>query len=183
MGYLIFHDRPSTICHLPSTAHSASTIHRKIFLMKKILILLPLVAAVLQSEAQQKSHAPPRSVRHSKAKTVKAKPKKYPTHYGTASYYANKFEGRRTANGEIFSQKKLTAASNILPMNSWVRITNTRNRRSVVLRINDRMHPKNPRLIDLSLAAAKRLRYTGRGIVKVKVELLGNKLPADIARE
>jgi rare lipoprotein A len=151
--------------------------------MKKILFLLPLLAVVFRLEAQ-KSHAPPHSpIRHSKSKTVKAKAKRYPTHVGTASYYANKFEGRRTADGEIFTQKKLSAASNIIPMNSWVRITNLRNKKHVVLRINDRMHPKNPRLIDLSLAAAKRLRYTGRGIVRVKVEVLGQKLPADIVRE
>jgi rare lipoprotein A len=68
-------------------------------------------------------------------------------------------------------------------MNTWVRVTNTRNKRSVVVRINDHMHPKNLRLIDLSLAAAKRLRFTGRGITRVKVEVLGQKLPADIARD
>ncbi len=118
---------------------------------------------------------------HTKVKSLqKQKQKNIPRIIGTASYYANKFEGRKTANGEIFSQKKLTAASNIIPMNYWVRITNIRNKRSVVLRINDRMHPKNPRLIDLSLAAAKRLRYTGRGIVRVKVEVLGKKLPGRI---
>jgi rare lipoprotein A len=65
-------------------------------------------------------------------------------------------------------------------MNPWVKVTNTRNRRSVIVRINDHMHPKNPRLIDLSLAAAKRLRFTGRGITRVKVEVLGRRLPAGI---
>jgi rare lipoprotein A len=149
--------------------------------MKKTLLLLPiLLHAAVQLEAQQKTHAPPRDARHGKAGTSKVKLKKYPTHYGTASYYANKFEGRTTANGEIFSQEKLTAASNIIPMNTWVRVTNTRNRRSVIVRINDHMHPRNPRLIDLSLAAAKRLRFTGRGITRVKVEVLGRRLPAGI---
>jgi rare lipoprotein A len=161
--------------------HQPST--KKCLFMKKILFLLPLIAAVFQLKAQHKSHAPPHSTQHTRLKASKSKAKKYPTRFGTASYYANKFEGRRTANGEIFSQKGLTAACNIIPMNSWVRITNIRNKRSVVLRINDRMHPKNPRLIDLSLAAAKRLRYTGRGLVRVKVEVLGKRLPADIARE
>src|ERR1700754_1445108 len=60
--------------------------------------------------------------------------------YGVASFYHNKFEGRKTANGDIFSQKKLTAACNTLPLNCWVRVTNIRNNRSVVLRITDRMH-------------------------------------------
>ncbi len=103
--------------------------------------------------------------------------------YGTASFYANKFEGRQTANGEIFSQKKLTGASNIIGLNEWVRVTNTRNNLSVVLRINDRMHKNNKRLIDLSKSAAKKLKYTGHGLAHVKVEVLGKKPPDGIARD
>src|SRR5689334_16755336 len=60
--------------------------------------------------------------------------------YGTASFYADKFEGRETANGEIFSQKHLTAACNVLPLGTWIRVTNLRNHRSVVVKINDRLH-------------------------------------------
>ena len=99
------------------------------------------------------------------------------------SFYANKFEGRKTANGEIFSQKKLTGASNILPLNHWVRVTNTRNKLSVVIRITDRMHKNNKRLIDLSKAAAKKLNYTGYGLAHVKVEVFGKHLPEGIARD
>jgi len=98
--------------------------------------------------------------------------------YGVASFYHNKFEGRKTANGEIFSQKGMTAASNTHPLNCWVRVTNSRNKKSVILRITDRMHPKNPRLIDLSRAAAANLGYTGRGLTRVKVEYLGRQKPA-----
>jgi rare lipoprotein A len=146
--------------------------------MKKILFLIGLLAAIGQLQAQHKPHKPATG-RHPKANPGA---KKNPTHYGTASFYANKFEGRKTANGEVFSQKKLSAASNIIPMNNWVRITNLRNKKSIVLRINDRMHPRNPRLIDLSHSAAQRLQYTGRGIVRVKVEVLGRRLPAGISR-
>jgi rare lipoprotein A len=99
-------------------------------------------------------------------------------HFGTASFYANKFDGRKTASGEIFSQNKMTGASNIIAMNTWVRVTNLRNKKMVVVRINDRMHPKNKRLIDLSRDAASELGYTGRGLVKVKVEELGKKHPS-----
>lgn len=98
--------------------------------------------------------------------------------YGVASYYHNKFEGRKTANGEIFTQKGMTAASNTHPLNCWVRVTNSRNKKSVIVRITDRMHPKNPRLIDLSRSAAVRLGYTGRGLTRVKVEYLGRQKPA-----
>jgi rare lipoprotein A len=99
--------------------------------------------------------------------------------FGTASYYANKFEGRKTYTDEIFSQKKLSAASNTLPMHVWVRVTNLRNHRSVVLRINDRMHPRNKRLIDLSRLAAEKLGFAGRGLTKVKVDVLGKKRPGE----
>jgi len=97
--------------------------------------------------------------------------------YGTASFYADKFEGRRTANGEIFSQKKLTAACNVLPLGTWVRVTNLRNNRSVIVKINDRMHPRMKRVVDLSHAAAIKLGYTKAGLVRVKVEVFGKKKP------
>lgn len=97
--------------------------------------------------------------------------------YGIASFYDNKFEGRKTANGEVFSQKKLTAASNTLPLNCWVKVTNLSNKRSVYVRITDRMHHRNKRLIDLSRSAASTLGYTGKGLTKVKVEYLGRKKP------
>jgi len=99
--------------------------------------------------------------------------------YGVASYYANKFEGRKTYTDEIFSQQKLTGASNTLPMHTWVRVTNLRNHRTVVVRINDKMHPHNKRLIDLSHAAADRLGYTGRGLTHVRVDVLGKKRPPE----
>ena len=95
--------------------------------------------------------------------------------YGQASYYANKFHGRRTANGEIFSQKKLTCACNVLPLGTWIKVTNLRNGKSVVVKINDRIHPKMKRIVDLSKAAAVRLGYVERGLTRVKVELVDKK--------
>jgi rare lipoprotein A len=95
--------------------------------------------------------------------------------YGTASYYANKFEGRLTANGEVFSQQKMTAACNALPLGMWIKVTNLYNGRSVIVKVNDRLHYKNKRLVDLSKTAAKKMGYTGGGLTKVKVEPLGKK--------
>lgn len=113
--------------------------------------------------------------------TISPKSSKIPlVQYGIASFYDNKFEGRRTSNGEIFTQKKLTAASNTLPLNCWVKVTNLSNKRAVIVRITDRMHPKNRRLIDLSRAAASTLSYTGKGLTRVKVEYLGKKKPASL---
>ena len=120
----------------------------------------------------------------------KAKDKKKPgdslssstTKYGVASFYAKKFDGRQTASGERFSSKNYTAACNVLPLNTWVQVTNIRNDKCVIVRINDRMHPKNKRLIDLSKVAAKDLGFTGHGLTRVKLEVLPNYHP-DIASE
>lgn len=97
--------------------------------------------------------------------------------YGTASYYHDKFNGRKTANGEIFSQKKMTAACNVLPLGTWIKVTNLRNGRSVVVKTNDRMHPRMKRVVDLSRTAARELGYISRGITRVKVEIMGKKKP------
>lgn len=97
---------------------------------------------------------------------------------GTASWYSNSFEGRRTANGEIFSQKKYTAACNVLPLGTWVRLTNLRNGKTVIVKINDRMHPRMKRLVDLSRAAAARLDFLARGLTRVRLEVLGKKRPS-----
>ncbi len=165
--------------------------------MKKSLILSLLIVSAPLLKAQQtagkdvstqksgsgKTAKPEKtsgSGKHHKSKRETSKEK---IHYGTASYYANKFEGRQTANGEIFSQKNLTAASNIIPLNQWVRVTNTRNHLSVVVRITDRMHKNNKRLIDLSKSAARKLKFTGNGLTHVKVELLGKKAPEGIVRD
>jgi rare lipoprotein A len=98
--------------------------------------------------------------------------------YGTASFYANKFEGRETANGEIFRQKKMTAACNVLPLGTWVRVTNLHNGLSVIVKINDRLHYRMKRVVDLSKAAARQLHHVD-GLIRVKVEVLGKKKPSE----
>lgn len=91
---------------------------------------------------------------------------------GIASYYANFFIGKKTANGEIFSQTKLTAACNILPLGSIVTVTNLKNGKTVTVKINDRLHHKNKRIVDLSYAAAKELDMVKSGLAKVTVEII-----------
>ncbi|MEP6583597.1 MAG: septal ring lytic transglycosylase RlpA family protein [Ginsengibacter sp.] len=92
--------------------------------------------------------------------------------YGTASFYAKKFDKRKTASGEIYHSEKYSAACNVLPLRTWIRVTNLRNNKVLIVKINDRLHPKNKRLLDLSWVAAKELGYTGRGLTRVKVEVL-----------
>ena len=91
---------------------------------------------------------------------------------GAASYYGKGHHGKKTANGEIFDMKRLTAAHLSLPFGSIVKVTNLSNQRSVIVRINDRGPYVAGRIIDLSQAAAERLDMVEVGIVQVKVEVL-----------
>jgi rare lipoprotein A len=102
--------------------------------------------------------------------------------HGTASFYALYFNGLKTATGEIFKHSNLTAASNNFKINSLVRVTNLFNNKSVVVRINDRMHQKmanKGRVVDLTSAAAKLLGVGISGLLKVKVELVGKDSQVD----
>jgi rare lipoprotein A len=92
--------------------------------------------------------------------------------YGVASFYADKFNGRPTASGEIFSQDKMTCACNVLPLGTWLKVTNLLNGKFVEVVVNDRLHPKMHRLVDLSKKAAKKLGFISYGLVKVKVEVI-----------
>jgi peptidoglycan lytic transglycosylase len=94
---------------------------------------------------------------------------------GIASFYAKSLHGRRTASGERYDMQALTAAHRTLPFGSRVRVTNLQNGRSVVVRINDRGPFVEKRVIDLSYAAAKELRFLGRGTTKVRLEVLGDR--------
>ena len=94
---------------------------------------------------------------------------------GIASFYSKNLDGTLTATGERYRNKKYTAASNNLKLNTWVLVTNLKNQNSVIVRINDRMHvrmQKKGRVVDLSGIAAKELDFINDGLAKVKVEVL-----------
>jgi len=93
--------------------------------------------------------------------------------FGMASFYANKFVGRKTATGEIFDQSKFTCACNVAPLGTWVKVTNLSNSKEVVVKINDRLHAANKRVVDLSKIAARRLDFLSKGLTRVKVEVIG----------
>jgi rare lipoprotein A len=145
----------------------------------KLLAYLLLPVAVFgRDERPIRDSIPPGTKKSHHHKLVAEK-----VQFGVASYYADKFEGRKTYTDEIFSQEKLTGASNTLPMHTWVRVTNLRNHLSVIVQINDKMHPRNKRLIDLSRAAATRLGYAGRGLTRVRIDVLGKERPPDAEDE
>jgi rare lipoprotein A len=91
---------------------------------------------------------------------------------GKASWYGPHFQGKKTANGEAFDMNSLTCAHRNLPLGSWVRVTNLRNRKSIFVRVNDRGPMPADRIIDLSYAAAQAVGIQGLG--KVKLEVLHN---------
>ncbi len=91
---------------------------------------------------------------------------------GVATWYGREFHGLNTASGEIFDMFRFTAAHRVLPLGSYVRVTNLRNRRSVVVRINDRGPMRGSAIIDLSYAAAEMLGMAERGWAKVRLDLL-----------
>ncbi len=92
---------------------------------------------------------------------------------GKASYYANRFNGRRTASGHLYYQDAYTAAHRTLPLGTWVKVTNIRNQRSVVVQITDRGPFADPsRIIDLSHRSASDLEMRESGVVPVRLEVV-----------
>ena len=96
---------------------------------------------------------------------------------GYASWYGPGFHGKNTANGEQYNQNSLTAAHKILPMNTWVRVKNLENNKTVVVRINDRGPYKKNRILDLTRRAATELGFMEQGTARVSLKVL--KFPKD----
>jgi rare lipoprotein A len=151
----------------------------------RIIIKRLWVVCLLLGFLSQPVHAQKRKKQKKKETRVKQqvpageKPAKKSTRifYGQASFYSNKFNGRRTASGELFSQEKYTCACNVLPMGTWVKVTNLKNGKWAYVKVNDRIHPKMNRVVDLSKIAATKLGYVSRGLTRVKVEVMGKKKP------
>jgi rare lipoprotein A len=91
---------------------------------------------------------------------------------GTASFYANKFNGRKTSSGEKFNNDSLTAAHKKLKFGTYVLVRNLKNDSTVVVKINDRLPQKSKRIIDLTTKAAKQLNFIKSGLTKVEITVL-----------
>lgn len=118
------------------------------------------------------------SSKPAKAATVQTGPvtrqKREPSPYqiGTASWYGRYFHGRTTASGEPYDMFRLTAAHRTLRLGTWVKVTNLRNGKSVIVRVNDRGPVPTSRIIDLSFEAATLLDFRARGLEKVRVDVV-----------
>jgi len=122
----------------------------------KVLKVLTAVALVLLSLAGYSQEAVPKPV-----KTT-----------GIASFYASKFNGRKTCSGQKFSNDSLTAAHKSLKLGTYVQVRNLKNDSVVVVRINDRLPRSSKRSIDLTQRAAKQLNFMRAGLAKVEITVL-----------
>ena len=107
-----------------------------------------------------------------KAPQVRKQVKTKPYQVGTASWYGQIFDGKPTASGELYDMYDMTAAHLTLPMGSYVRVTNLRNGRAVIVRVNDRGPIVPGRIIDLSYGAAQALEFRQRGLQRVRLDLV-----------
>jgi rare lipoprotein A len=92
---------------------------------------------------------------------------------GRMAHYGRKFDGRKTASGERFNSGAMTMAHKTLPFGTLVKVTNLANKRSVVVRVNDRGPTADDRIGDLTTAAARKIKMTHAGVVQAKLEVLG----------
>ncbi len=136
--------------------------------MNKIMLAVPvfLICSYFQA-AEASGHRPVNKVsKHAVAKVDKTK-HHADNHRGTVSWYGPEFHGKKTASGQTYDMYAMTAAHQSLPLLSYARVTNLKNNRSVVVRINDRGSFHGKRAMDLSYAAAKELGISGVGSVEI----------------
>jgi rare lipoprotein A len=94
------------------------------------------------------------------------------TESGMASFYGNEFQSRKTSNGEIFDQSKKTAAHRTLAFGTRLKVTNTQNNKSVVVKVNDRGPFAKGRILDLSSSAFKTIANLNAGVIPVRIEVV-----------
>ena len=141
------------------------------------LAIACVIAGLGAAQGPNISEAKPAPVSSVQTKPVASRPagKTKPYQVGTASWYGEPFEGKPTASGEPYDMYEMTAAHLTLPIGSYVRVTNLRNGRSVVVRVNDRGPVVPGRIIDLSYGAAQAIHMRGYGLQRVRLDLLNPK--------
>jgi rare lipoprotein A len=141
--------------------------------MRTLLVVLGLCGLLL-TPIPDVAHGGPAKTKQVKTKQMKTKQMKT-RQVGLASWYGTHHQGRKTASGERFSRKRLTAAHRSLPLGTRVKVTNLRTKRQVVVKINDRgPYAGGRRIIDLSEAAAKRIGLLEHGTERVAVVVVGD---------
>lgn len=144
---------------------SAKNSAEKGFVIAVLVMSSMLVSA--QSNSGTRSAQPRNSQKPSKVSKANR-----PFEVGEASWYGKWFNGKPTASGEAYDMNELTAAHPTLPLGTWVKVTNLRNHLWVLVRVNDRGPVVPGRIIDLSYSAARMLNMSGRGIARVRLDLV-----------
>src|SRR5438093_9140029 len=134
-----------------------------------VLLVVSLRAAQGPTSSESRSNVPQKS-----RVTVKKQAKPYQV--GTASWYGDYFQGKPTASGEPYDMFDLTAAHPTLPLGTYVRVTNLRNGRSVVVKVNDRGPIVPGRIIDVSYSTARVLQFKAQGLQRVRLDLVQPKM-------
>ncbi|HEX6879260.1 MAG TPA: septal ring lytic transglycosylase RlpA family protein [Terriglobales bacterium] len=143
--------------------------------MRRVLThsLLAVLLASTLGAAPGQQYGP--SAKQSKANAPKAQAtskKDKPYQVGKASWYGKQFHGKDTASGEPYDMYRFTAAHPSLPLGSWIRVTNVRNKKAVIVRVNDRGPVVPGRIIDLSYGAAQVLGFRGKGVENVRLDII-----------
>ena len=143
--------------------------------MRRVLTqsMLAFLLASTLGAAPGQQYGP--SAKQSPANAPKAPASKQavkPYQVGEASWYGKQFHGKETASGESYDMFRFTAAHPTLPLGSWVRVTNLRNHKAVIVRVNDRGPVVPGRIMDLSYGAAQVLGMRGNGVAKVRLDIV-----------
>jgi rare lipoprotein A len=145
--------------------------HRRIAHSLALAFLIASLGAAQGPNISEARPTPSSSVqRQSESSNQAARTRPYQV--GTASWYGDNFEGKPTASGEPYEMYDMTAAHLTLPLGSYVKVTNLRNGRAVVVRVNDRGPVVPGRIIDLSYGAAQALQFRAKGLQRVRLDLV-----------
>ena len=133
--------------------------------LRLIILLFVLVYVAACSSTSRYSKSNEKDYKNNSTRIIE-------TERGIASFYADEFNGKKTASGEIYDMTEMTAAHPSYPFNTIVIVTNLKNNKSVTVRINDRMPNFKNRIIDLSLKAAEKIEMIRDGIQEVTIEVI-----------
>ena len=136
------------------------------------LAIAGLIVGLGAAQGPNISEAKPAPVGSVQVRQVVRQVKTKPYQVGTASWYGATFQGKPTASGEPYEMYDMTAAHLKLPMGSYVKVTNLRNGKAVIVRVNDRGPVVPGRIIDLSYGAAQALQFRHRGLQRVRLDLV-----------
>jgi rare lipoprotein A len=144
---------------------------RVLFRLAAALVLIAKMAAVPPDHPQAQAKTLPKAAKTSHPSTAKVPRESKPYQIGLASWYGKQFHGRTTASGEDFNMFELTAAHRQLPLGTYVKVTNLKNGKWIIVRVNDRGPYVEGRIMDLSYSAARMLSFRS-GIERVRLDVV-----------